>query len=144
VRAVTPTTILSTTIAVAAILCAGVVTASAATLGGLKTNDLGAATGTVAAHTAGINVRWRAVRTGTTWVVNQIRLTTTGTDTFANGEKIRVTLIATSGASICEIAVTQAGASATQTIARTTIDTACGASGVNYALIARVAVRTGT
>lgn len=128
------------TLVVASIALIGVVGASAATLGGLKTSDLGAGNAAVNIHTSGISVQWAAALSGTNWVLNGITLTTPGADRFAAGEKVSVSIAGTSGTRICEIITTNATSTATLTIPRAAINTACGATGIDYATIDKVSV----
>ena len=128
------------TLVVASIALVGVVGASAATLGGLKTSDLGAGSGSVAIHSTGVSAQWTAALSGTSWVLNGITLATSGTDRFAAGEKVSVSIAAASGAKICEITTTNATSSATVTIARAAINTACGATGIDFTTIDKVSV----
>jgi hypothetical protein len=74
--------------------------------------------------------------------LNGITLGTTGTDTFAAGENVKVSLINSSGAKICEIALVNAAAGTSISIARTAINTACGTTGIDFATTDRVAVVT--
>ncbi len=141
-RAVTPSVygLSVPTLVVASIALIGVVGASAATLGGLKTSDLGAGNAAVNIHTSGISVQWAAALSGTNWVLNGITLTTPGADRFAAGEKVSVSIAGTSGTRICEIITTNATSTATLTIPRAAINTACGATGIDYATIDKVSV----
>jgi hypothetical protein len=118
----------------------GAVAASAATFGGLKTVDLGASNASSAIHTAGLTVAWTPLASGTTWVLNGITLGTIGSDTFAAQENLKVTLINSSGAKICEISLVNATSAASIGIARTAINTACGITGIDFATIDRLAV----
>jgi hypothetical protein len=124
------------------VLAIGGVAASAASLGGLKTVDVGAADASTAIHTAGVTVQWTPLASGISWVLNGITLGTTGTDTFAAGENVKVSLINSSGAKICEIALVNAAAGTSISIARTAINTACGTTGIDFATTDRVAVVT--
>jgi hypothetical protein len=141
-RAVTPSVygLSVPTLVVASIALIGVVGASAATLGGLKTSDLGAGNAAVSIHTSGISVQWASTLSGTSWVLNGITLTTPGADRFAAGEKVSVSIAGTSGTRICEIITTNAATTATLAIARATINSACGTTGIDYATIDRVSV----
>jgi hypothetical protein len=141
-RAVTPSVVGVSvpTLAIASVILIGAVGASAATLGGLKTTDLGASDATVAIHTSGINATWTPLASGTSWVVNGITLTTNSGDTFAASEKLGIALVNSSGAKICEIDLTNATSTSTISIARATINTACGATGVDFTTIDRIAV----
>jgi hypothetical protein len=141
-RAVTPSLygLSVPTLVAASIALIGVVGASAATLGGLKTSDLGATDASVAIHTSGINATWSAVASGTSWVVNGITLTTNAGDTFAANEKLGVALVNSSGAKICDVNVTNATSTTSISIARAAINTACGATGIDFSTIDRLAV----
>ncbi len=141
-RAVTPSVfgLSIPTLAIASALLVGVVGASAATLGGLKTSDLGDSEATVAIHTSGINANWSAVASGTTWLVNGITLTTNSGDTFAAGEKIGVALVTSTGSKICEVDLTNATSTSTISIARATINASCAPAGVDFSTIDRIAV----
>ena len=141
-RAVTPSVygISVPTLAIASALLVGAVGASAATLGGLKTADLGASDASVAIHSSGINVTWSPLVSGTTWVVNGITLTTNTGDTFAANEKLGVTLINSSGAKICEVDLTNSASTSSIAIARATINTACGTTGIDFSSVDRIAV----
>ncbi len=141
-RAVTPSVVgLSLPVLViASVGVIGLVGASAATLGGLRTTDLGASDATVAIHTTGIDVGWTPLVSGTSWVLNGITLTTSGADQFAAQESLGVALINTSGAKICEIDLINPTATTTVSIARAAINTACGSAGIDFATIDRVAV----
>ncbi len=68
----------------------GAVGASAASLGGLTTADLGAADATVAAHPTGVNAQWLPVRSGTNWILNGITLSTAAGEPFTNGERLKL------------------------------------------------------
>ncbi len=142
-RAVTPSVygISVPTLAIASALLVGAVGASAATLGGLKTIDLGSSDASVAIHTSGINAVWTPAVSGTSWVVNGITLTTAAPgDVFAANEKIGVALVGSSGAKICEVDLTNPTSTTTITIARAAINTACGTSGVDFTTIDKLAV----
>jgi hypothetical protein len=141
-RAVTPSVVGVSvpTLAIASVILIGVVGASAATLGGLKTSDLGASDAAVAIHASGINATWTPLASGTSWVVNGITLTTNSGDTFAASEKLAVALVNSSGAKICEIDLTNATSTSTVSIARAAINTACGTTGVDFTTIDRIAV----
>ena len=142
-RAVTPSVygLSVPTLAIASAILVGVVGASAATLGGIKTVDFGSGDASVAIHTNGITATWTPAVSGTSWVVNGITLATTSPgDTFAAGEKLGVALINSSGAKICEIDLTNATATTYISITRTAINTACGSSSVDFSTIDRLAV----
>jgi hypothetical protein len=106
----------------------------------MKTTDVGAANGTVAIHGSGVTASWTAAYSGSSWMLNGVTLSTPGADRFAAGEQVRLALIDTSGAKLCEIMATSAGQSATVTVARAGIDTACGSGGIAYSRIDRVAI----
>ena len=143
-RAVTPSLYgLSVPVLVAAsVALLGVVGASAATLGGLKTGDLGSSNAGVAIHGTGITATWTPALVATTWVVSGITLKTAATDTFSAGEKVSVTLVSSTGAQLCEIAATAPTASTSLAITRANINSGCGSSGIDFASIDRVAVAT--
>jgi hypothetical protein len=122
------------------VVALGTVAASAASLGGLRTSDLGAADGASAIHSDGINVQWTPAVSGATWVLDGITLTTPGTDTFAAGEKLNLGLINASGTEICGIALTSATSTASISVARAAINTACGTTGIDFSTIDRIAV----
>ena len=125
-----------------AIACTGgVVGASAATLGGVRTADVGAATGSVAIHTAGITATWTAKLSSTAgFTVNNLTLTAPGTDRFEVGEQVRISLVGTSGASLCEITLTATTQSATLAVGRAGLASACGTNALYYSTIDRVAI----
>jgi hypothetical protein len=129
--------------ALAAVAAFGVVGASAATLGGLKTNDLGAADGTVASHLGGISVDITPVWDTAGWTVNGLTLVTPGADEFQPAEVVRVSLVAVNGTPLCELSATSPGLQASLAISRASIDTACGGP-VAMGSIARVAVVAGS
>ncbi len=118
----------------------GAVGASASTLGGVRTADVGAANGAVGIHSSGVTAGWTAAYSGVSWMLNGVTLSTPGTDRFAAGEQVRLTLIDTSGVKLCELTATSAAQSATLAIARPAIDTACGPGGIAYGRIDRIAI----
>ncbi|MES2170511.1 MAG: hypothetical protein V4479_07285 [Actinomycetota bacterium] len=138
-RAVTPRVLALGILVVVAGTC-GVVTASAATLGGIKTTDVGAANGAVAIHTSGITATWTAAFSAGSWMLNGVLLATPGADRFAAGEQVRLALIDSTGVKICELTATSASQSATIAIARAAIDSACGSGGVAFSRIDRAAI----
>ena len=143
-RAVTPSVyaIGVPTLVAILVVTIGAVAASAASLGGLKTSDVGAADASTAIHTAGVTVLWTPLASGTSWVLNGMTLGTTGTDTFSAQENVKVSLINSSGAKICELSLVNATAGTSISIARTAINTACGTTGIDFATIDRIAVVT--
>lgn len=92
-RARTRRTLAATTAAIAA---SGLVAASAASLGGINANDLGADVGTVAScDTDGVNVAWApapsySVPATANYAVSGLDVT--GINTACNGQNIKVTI----------------------------------------------------
>jgi hypothetical protein len=120
----------------------GVVGASAATLGGLQTNDLGAAVGTVAGHTSGLTVTWGARWSGSATVLDSLTITSAAAEPFVVGERVEAVVINSAGTGLCAVAATVATAGPTVAFSRTAIETACGVTPFAYSAIDRVAVTT--
>lgn len=120
----------------------GVVGASAATLGGLQTSDLGAAVGTVAGHTSGLTVTWGARWSGTATVLDSVTITTAVSQPFVVGERVEAVVIGPTGTGLCAVATTVAAAGTTVAFSRANIETACGLTPFSYSAIDRIAVST--
>lgn len=123
---------------VAALALTGVVTASAAGLGGVSASQVGAAEGAVRSHTAGVTVTWQSALVAGAWVVDGITLVTQPTEPFLAGEWLRLAVIGSSGAQLCQIEVEVMVTSASVAIDRTTVDAACGVT--PFTSVNRIAV----
>jgi hypothetical protein len=128
------------TIVLAAVALLGVVGASASTLGGLLTNDLGSSTGTVAAHASGITVTWGSRWSGSAVVLDSVSLSTTAGQPFVVGEQVKTSIVGASGAELCAVSTTIAAQSTTLSLARTSIEAACGTTPFAFSSIDRIAV----
>ena len=122
-----------------ALVVGGAVTAAAASLGGLRTSNLSASSATVATHSAGIAVRWSPVFDKTGWVLDSITLSTVAGDTFTPSESVRVAVVDSSGAAVCEPVAIVGSASSSVTLDRATLDKYCGGA-VSLARVASVAL----
>lgn len=118
----------------------GVVGASAATLGGLQTDDFGAATGNVAGHGSGLTVTWGARWSGTQTVLDSLTITSAVGEPFVVGERVEAVVINVAGTGLCAVATTIASAGTTVVLNRSSIETACGLTPFSYSAIDRVAV----
>ena len=127
-------------IALVFIALLGAVGASAATLGGLRTDDLGAADGATLSHSSGLSMAWGARWSGAALVLDTITVTTATGQGFSTGELLEATVLRSAGTTICTIDYTVPSAATTLTVPRTTIDAACGTGGVAYSTIDRVAL----
>ncbi|MCU1414516.1 MAG: hypothetical protein JWN80_1856 [Microbacteriaceae bacterium] len=138
------TRVLALGILIAATCTVGVVSvvgASAATLGGVKTADVAAATGTVAIHSSGITATWTAKASSAAgFTVNNVTFTAPGADRFEVGEQLRISLIGATGASLCEITETITSQISSETIGRAGLASACGTNALLYSSIDRVAI----
>jgi hypothetical protein len=104
---------------VAGIAVFAAVSASAATLGGLTTGDVGANSNTVAGQlTQGVNVSFTTAYDSTLggYKVTGVTLTANGTEKFPANGAIALTLKNTSGTSLTELTLTPTTAAATETI----------------------------
>lgn len=129
-------------VAAVTIAALGSVGASAASLGGLTTSDLGASSGTVAAHPSGLTAQWMPARSGSDWLLDGIVLG--AVEPFTDGERLKLSILDASGAALCEVSVVHSGTSAISTILRSDIDADCGPAGISFSAIDRVAVSAGT
>jgi hypothetical protein len=126
--------------AIASVGVLGIVGASAATLGGLRTNDLGATAGTVASHTLGISITWGSRWSGSALVLDSVTVTTAPSQPFVVGETIKGAIVNTAGTTLCTVTSTIATAGTSQTLTRTGIETACGLTPFAFSSIDRVAL----
>jgi hypothetical protein len=127
--------------AVALLAALSVVGAAAASASGVQDSDLGAATGAVSAHDSGLTITWIPAFTGGKWLLDGITVAAASADPFTTGERVRVSLIGTNGAALCEVvAVQSSGSSSVLSIGRSTIDAACGSAGLTFGSISRAAL----
>ncbi len=99
---------------VAGIAVFAAVSASAATLGGVATSDVGANSNAVAGQlTGGVNVSFGTVYDSTlgAYKINNVVLTTNGTEKFVTGENIALELKGAAGG-LTELTLTTSGAAA--------------------------------
>ncbi|MCA0253657.1 MAG: hypothetical protein LCH76_15490 [Actinobacteria bacterium] len=90
----------------AAVALAGVVTSSAATLGGAVPGALGGAQASTQRIT-GINLEWTPVASGSTWTADAVTVTTDPGESFLAGDRVKLT-IDRSDAADCELTTTAA------------------------------------
>ncbi len=143
-RAAASTTLRILISVLAGVLSTGAaVSASAATLGGLQTADLGAAHGGVQAHPDGVIVNWSPAFEGVAPVVGGVTVSAVAPDSFVAGEQLRVAFVAASGAAACEVAATVATAAPSLQLSRAEIESACGGS-MPFSALDRIAVAFGS
>jgi hypothetical protein len=68
-----------------------------------------------------------------------ITLATQPGDAFVAGELVRLAIISTSGAQLCQLSQS-ASAGTSMSVSRATIDAACGAAGTAFTAVGRIAV----
>jgi len=131
---------LAQVIALVLIATMGAVGASAATVGGLRTPDLGAANTTLLSHSSGLSVSWGARWSGTAIVLDSITFTAATGQSFVAGEVVESAIVRSAGTVICTVSATAASTATTLTVPRATIYSSCGATGISYSTIDRVSV----
>lgn len=96
------------------------------------------------AHPSGLTAEWAPIRSGSDWLLDGITLQATPGEPFTDGERLKVSVVDASGAAMCEVSVIHSGVSSTTTITRSAIDSGCGAAGIAFSVIDRIAVSAGT
>ncbi|CAN5243512.1 hypothetical protein BH09ACT1_BH09ACT1_07320 [soil metagenome] len=127
--------------AVALLAALSVVGAAAASASGVRSPDLGAATGPVSVHASGLAITWSPAFTGGKWILDGIAVAAASGEPFTSGERVRLSLIGANGAALCEVVAVHSGASSSViSVGRSTVASACGSVGLSFGSISRVAL----
>lgn len=96
----------------AGLALAGVVTSSAATLGGARSGALGGARAGTQRIT-GVSLDWTPVASGSTWAADAVTVTTDSGESFRDGDQVKLA-IARRDSSVCELTAAASAGSSVQ------------------------------
>lgn len=122
------------------VVCSGAAGASAADLGGLVADDIGAGATRGYGHPSGFDIHWVPSWDGTQWIISTI--TVGSAEPFRAGERVRLALTDTAGAALCTLTIAVAADASTVSIGADALAASCAS--VPFDVVSRVAVAVGS